>query len=410
MEPSADSRRVLLLLNLGHALDHMGILIFPTAVLAMGDAFDRSYGELLTLSLGGFIAFGAGSLPAGWLGDRWSRRNMMVAFFFGMALAATLIGVADSAGMLAAGLTLLGLFAAIYHPVGIAMLVAHAGKLGREIGINGVCGNLGVAAAPLLTAAMAATLGWRSAFFLFAAVSALGGVFFLACVRDQRTVGTTRRGGDFIVPRPAFLRAVVVMILVSIAGGVVFNATTVAMPKVFDERLAGLHLDAFVVGALVSAVFAFGAMAQLIVGWLVDRMPLKRVFVPLSLLQAPCLLLAVGAGGWSMVALAALAMFAIFGQMTINDSIVARYTSDAWRARAFAARYLITFAASATAVPLVAFLHDGSGDFRTTFMVLGGLGAIVFLASLVFPAGRPERRVDLGSAPLPPTLRPQAAE
>ena len=406
--PSVHTRRVLLLLNLGHALDHMGILIFPTAVLAMGGAFDRSYGELLTLSLGGFIAFGAGSLPAGWLGDRWSRRNMMVVFFFGMALAAAMIGLAGDPWVLATGLTLLGLFAAIYHPVGIAMLVAHADRLGREIGINGVCGNLGVAAAPLVTAAMAAAFGWRSAFFLFAAVSALGGVLFLACVTTDKRVGAAKSDGrGFAVPRSAFVRALVVMILVSIAGGIVFNATTVAMPKVFDERLAGLGLDAFALGALVSAVFVFGAMAQLIVGWLIDRYPLKRVFVPLSLLQAPCLLLAAGAGDWVMVVLAAAVMFAVFGQMTINDSIVARYTVDAWRARAFAARYLLTFAASATAIPLVAFLHDGSGGFRTTFIVLALLGGVIFLASLLFPAGRPE---DAKGAAAPAAMRPQAAE
>ncbi len=406
--PPTHARRVLLLLNLGHALDHMGILIFPTAVLAMGGAFDRSYGELLTLSLGSFIAFGAGSLPAGWLGDRWSRRNMMVVFFFGMAVAAVMIGLATQPWMLAAGLTLLGLFAAIYHPVGIAMLVAHAGRLGREIGINGVSGNLGVAAAPLVTAAMSAAFGWRSAFFLFAAVSALGGIAFLASVREEPAAAARPVGQGFAVPRPAFVRAVVVMILVSIAGGVVFNATTVAMPKIFDERVAGLGLSAFSLGALVSAVFVFGAMAQLVVGWLIDRYPLKSVFVPLSLLQAPCLLLAAGAGDWAMVVLAAVVMFAVFGQMTINDSIVARYTADAWRARAFAARYLVTFAASATAVPLVAFLHDGSGGFRTTFIVLAALGGSVFLASLLFPAGRPESAgTGRGAAA---AMRPQAAE
>ena len=385
----------------------MGILIFPTAVLAMGGAFDRSYGELLTLSLGSFIAFGAGSLPAGWLGDRWSRRNMMVVFFFGMALAAVMIGLATGPWMLASGLTLLGLFAAIYHPVGIAMLVAHAGRLGREIGINGVSGNLGVAAAPLVTAAMSAAFGWRSAFFAFAFVSALAGVFFLAYVRDHRPASAaTPVSRGFAVARPIFLRAVMVMILVSIAGGVVFNATTVAMPKVFDERVGGLGLDASALGALVSAVFVFGAMAQLVVGWLIDRFPLKSVFVPLSVLQAPCLLLAAGAGDWAMVVLAAAVMFAVFGQMTIDDSIVARYTSDAWRARAFAARYLVTFAASATAVPLVAFLHDGSGGFRTTFIVLAALGGVVFLASLLFPPGRPE---GVGGV-APATMRPQAAE
>src|SRR5437763_16552409 len=132
------SQRVIAFINIGHVLDHMYMLIFPTAVLGMAASFDWTYGELLGLALGGFIAFGAGSLPSGWLGDRWSRRNMMVVFFIGIGAATAATGFAQSPLGLAIGLTAIGLFASIYHPVGTAMLTAHAEKLGRELGINGV--------------------------------------------------------------------------------------------------------------------------------------------------------------------------------------------------------------------------------------------------------------------------------
>src|SRR5262249_49390363 len=75
------TRRVIVFINIGHALDHLLVLIYTTAVLTMAAEFGRSFGEMIGLSLGGVIAFGAGSLPAGWLGDRWSRRNMMAVFF-----------------------------------------------------------------------------------------------------------------------------------------------------------------------------------------------------------------------------------------------------------------------------------------------------------------------------------------
>ena len=80
------SRRIIGFINIGHMIDHMFMLIFPTAVLSMGSTFARSYSDLIALALGGFIAFGAGSFPAGWLGDRWSRRNMMAIFFFGIGV------------------------------------------------------------------------------------------------------------------------------------------------------------------------------------------------------------------------------------------------------------------------------------------------------------------------------------
>src|SRR5215813_9006910 len=178
------AQRVIGFINAAHVLDHMLILIFPTAVLGMGAEFGASYGERLALSLGGFIAFGAGSLPAGWLGDLWSRRNMMAVFFLGMGVATILTGLARSPLELAIGLTAIGLFGAIYHPVGTAMLTAHAERLGRAIGVNGVWGNLGVAFAALVAGGLTQYLGWRYAFFVPGAIAIATGLLFLALVPD----------------------------------------------------------------------------------------------------------------------------------------------------------------------------------------------------------------------------------
>ena len=138
MIPDHAARKGEFFLNIGHALDHLFLLIYPTVVLAMSAEFGRSYSELLPLALGGFIAFGAGSLPAGWLADRWSRRGMMVVFFIGIGAASILTGLAQSTWQIAAALTLVGLFGASYHPVGIAMLVSGREKVGKVLGVNGV--------------------------------------------------------------------------------------------------------------------------------------------------------------------------------------------------------------------------------------------------------------------------------
>src|SRR5262245_50924424 len=121
--------RLDLFLNVGHFFDHLAMLIFPTAVLAIGAAWQRPYSELLPL--GGFIAFGACSMPAGWLADHWSRRGMMVLFFFGIGAATIATGLARTPAELAVALTTIGVFGAIYHPVGIAMLVSNQPQLGR---------------------------------------------------------------------------------------------------------------------------------------------------------------------------------------------------------------------------------------------------------------------------------------
>ncbi len=390
----AESRRVIAFINAGHFVDHLLMLVFPTAVLGIGDRFGLGFGELLGLSLGGFIAFGAGSIPAGWLGDRWSRRNMMAVFFLGMGASAALTGLAPSPALLAVGLAVTGLFGAIYHPVGTAMLTAHAnalgGQMGRAIGVNGVWGNLGIAVAALATGGLTQWFGWRAAFIVPGALTMALGVAFLALVPDGPAPVKAASRGAGRLPRAVVLRAFAVLAVTTVAGGVVFNAATLALPKLFDERLSLLAQTPLGIGALVSAVYVIGATSQLIVGRLLDRCTLRAIFMPLSFLQAPCLVLAGFATGWELVAVATVMMFAIFGQVTINDTMVAKYTDDAWRSRAYAIRYLISFAASAVAVPLVAVLHDqgvgaAPGGFTTVMLALAGLGGAIFLSSLAFP-------------------------
>lgn len=378
------SRRVIAFINIAHAVDHLFMLLFPTAVLGMEQEFGRGYGDLIALSLGSFIAFGAGALPAGWLGDRWSQRNMMAIFFIGIGLATAATGFAATSLALAAGLTGIGLFASIYHPVGTAMLVAHADRVGQQIGINGVWGNFGVAFAALVAGVLTQWLGWRWAFWVPGAIACVVGILYLYLVpaepNHQRAgVGKTARSPTSII----FL-VFAVLAFVTLAGGVTFNATTVALPKLFAERVPALSNAASAVGIVVCVVYVVGAMSQLIVGRVIDLFPLKTVFVPLALLQGPFLLLAAVASGWWTVFAMLGAIFGIFGQVTINDGMVAKYANSEWRARIYAVRYLLSFGVSASAVPLVAYLHD-RGGFIVLFEVLSGFGALVFVGSVFFP-------------------------
>jgi MFS family permease len=380
------SRSMSLFLNLGHTLDHLLMLIFPTVVLAMGAELGRGYADLLPLSLGGFIAFGAFSIPAGWLADRWSRQGMMVVFFFGIGTAGILTGFATGPVQIALGLTLVGVFAAIYHPVGIAMLVANRENVGRVLGVNGVFGNVGVAFSALIAGALADTVGWRAAFIVPGGIAVAVGIAFVALVPRGATQGAAaRKTGVYRISRADLARVFAILTVATACGGVIFNATTVAMPKVFDERLSALTQSTFGIGMLVCGVYLVAAMAQLCVGWWLDRRSLKSVFVPVVALQVPLLLLAGTTDNALMLLVAVAMMFFVFGQIPINDAMIARYTAEEWRARAYAVRYVVSFSASALAVPLIAWLYKSNGDFRVLFFVLGSLAFATFAAALFFP-------------------------
>ncbi len=372
-------------LNLGHLLDHLVMLVFPTAVVALGREWGRPYSELLPLALGGFIAFGAFAIPAGWLADHWSRYRTLAIFYFGIGASLFVTGFAQSPWHIAAGLTLTGAFAAIYHPVGIAMLVANSAKMGRVLGWNGLWGNLGLAAAALFTGALVDFAGWRAAFFVPGLACVAAGAGFLLLVSDPGKVKKTSKGIGLHVDARTMARIFAVLLVATACGGIIFNSTTVSMPKVFDERLQALTQTNLGVGALVAAVYTVAAFAQVAMGALIDRFELKRLMIGVALAQIPLLALAANLQGWAMLGAAVLMMLAVFGQIPLNDAIVGRYCADEFRARVLAVRYVVSLGVASVAVPMIAVLHRTEGGFGNVFLVLAVLAAMMLAATAFFP-------------------------
>ncbi|MEO9959803.1 MFS transporter [Nisaea sp.] len=377
--------RRLLLLNLGHALDHLFMLLFPAvAALAAADIAD-SYGSVLMLATGSFIAFGVCSLPAGWLGDRWGRERMMLIFFTGIGGASILTGFATSYWHLATSLTLIGVFAAIYHPVGIAMVAKGGGNLGRRLGVNGVWGNMGVAASALAIGAFVDFAGWRAAFFLLGALSILAGFFWTRLQPDAPTETVQSRGADHGAPAIGWQRVLLVIGISAAIGGFIFNSMTVALPKVLDDRLASLSYSATEVGAIASAVYALAAFSQIVVGRAIDRHAIKPIFLAVTAGQAVALFVAINLDGWAMVAASVAVMVLVFGQIPINDTLVARYTPDRWRGRVYAVKYVLTFTVSAAVVPGLSWLYDTGGGFPAMFLGAAIAAAIITAAVMLLP-------------------------
>jgi MFS family permease len=316
---------------------------------------------------------------------------MMVIFFFGIGAATIATGFARTPVELAVGLTVIGVFAAIYHPVGIAMLVSNQPRLGRTLGVNGVYGNAGLAFAALLTGALADLAGWRAAFFVPGLACLAVGLGFVRASRGMTLGKGVTRKGEARLPRALLARVFIAVAVATAAGGVIFNATTVSMPKVFAERLSALTDTNFGIGVLVCITYLIAAMAQLAVGWWIDRRPIKAVFVAVVAAQVPLLFAAGSLTGYAMLAVAIGMMFFVFGQIPINDAMIARYTAEEWRARAYAVRYVMSFAGSATAVPLVAWVYSAYGDFQPLYAFLAALAGLILAFALAFPGERATR-------------------
>ena len=346
------NRGTSLLLNIGHALDHMFLLIFATAVTSIAVEFGFTrWEDLMPYSAGAFLLFGIGSVPAGRLGDLWGRRSMMVIFFFGMGASAMVCALAQNAWQMAAALALLGAFSAIYHPVGIPMLVQHARKPGTTIGINGLAGNLGIAFAAILTGFMVKYVGWRAA-FVVPGILAIGCGFVFVRVTPAETESPAKRKSKAAVPlSPELLaRLFLVMTFAAISSSLLFNFTTNGNGQLMRERFMGVVEDPAQLGIMLAAVYTVASFAQVIVGRLIDRYPLKLLYLGIVLLQVPMFLLAAYAQGWTLLLLQAGFMVAIFGAIPFTDAMIVRYVDDAMRSRVSGMRLAVSFGISSLAV------------------------------------------------------------
>ncbi|PJK29152.1 MFS transporter [Minwuia thermotolerans] len=379
-------------LNLGHLYDHMFMLIFATVVVALVGMDGMSYGELLKLATPAFVLFGLGSLPAGWLADRWSRQGMITVFFIGIGASSILTGLATSTWQIALGLGAIGLFASIYHPVGIAMVVDGREKVGKALGINGVWGNMGVAAAPLVAGYLVQTADWRTAFIVPGIVSVVTGMAYIVFCRDSARRPKTAKPQvadphDSDLTKAVLIRVAFALTLTILFGGIVFHSVAIALPKLYAERLASLTTDLANIGVIVALIVGVASFAQIVVGHLVDRFPARRILFLIALLQVPAL-----AGVAVLFDLPAIfvgfaALLLILGEVPIHDTIVTRHTRAAWRGRVFAVKFVIALLVAAAVPSLVGGVHEAFG-FDALFYVLAAAAGGVALSALILPKAR----------------------
>ena len=393
-----EHRPTALLLNVGHAIDHMFLLIFATAVASIAREFGfERWEDLMPYSAGAFLLFGLGSLPAGRLGDLWGRRAMMLVFFFGMGASAILVSLTSGPWSIAAALAVLGAFSSIYHPVGIPMLVQSARNPGLTIGVNGLAGNLGIAVAALVTGFFVKYLGWRAAFAVPGVIAMLCG-FAFARIAPRESEAPARRSGKASVAltRATMARIVAVMTLTAITGSLLFNFSTNGNGQLMRERFVGIVEDPATLGVLLAIVYAIASLAQVVVGRLIDRYPLKRIYLGIVLAQAPVLALAAVADGWPLFALQTAFMVTIFGAIPFTDAMIVRYVDDRMRSRVTGIRLAISFGVSSFAVWLLGPAVKAAG-FQTLLFSMSGIALCTAIIVLWLP--EPAREPQPAQAP-----------
>ena len=376
-------------LNISHFIDHFIMLIFAKAAYDAGREFGLGYEEIIVFGVLGFILFGAAAPIASILANKYSRSVMMVIFHFGIGISAIICSFASTPWELSIGLGLIGVFAAIFHPVGIAMLLKNSKKLGYRLGINGVFGNMGVAAAPLITGFLLLISDWKLSFILPGIACILYGVIFLLALKDEpKAVQTEKTNERDDVFAPQWRRALLALALTTTSGGFIFGAMTFIIPRYFELQLTGITSSVAITGLIASMVYAIAGFTQIGAGLLIDRFPAKPILFVIGVGQVIFIFLASTVSDLQLFFVTLVATSFVFGQIPIIDTIMSRYIPDKARGNVLSVKFALNLGAGASVLPISSLMLKNGYDLSSLFTVMSFIAMFVVLASLILPSGQ----------------------
>ncbi len=393
MPRTDNERRVVALTSGAHALTHLYLLVFPATVLPLVRDTGLPLAEVVEAAFPGYLLFGLGALPAGWLTDRWSARGMLAVCLLGAGSMACLCGLSPSLPWLSAAHGGLGLFLGIYHPAAISLVTRTVRRRGRALGQHGMAGNLGLAAAPFVAGLLATTLGWRAAWGLLGLPALALGAVVLLWRLDETEVEEARDAGAGAGSGPAHPVLPFVLLCGGMAlGGLAFDATSVAIPATFELRVSLLDalvapLESIAPGgtatiaatALASLAYLVGVGGQALGGYVADRFDLRLAYVALPLLAVPFSLVAGWLSeGWLVVGAAGYVVFGL-GVQPVENALIARLTPGRLRGSAYGVKFLLAYGVGSAAVPAVAALERSWGLPVVFVAVAGAMAGVAGL-------------------------------
>lgn len=391
---SPQARLTVLFASAGHFLHHVLTGVFLTLAVILERVWEKPYAEIIPLWTAGAMMIGLGAPAAGWLADRFGHARMMAVFYLGIGASAVAAGVVSGPSGMAVALGAVGLFGAIYHPVGMAWvsMAAPIAIRGRIMGWLGIAGSIGVALAAVIAGGLAEVAGWRAALIVPGLVTIAGGALLMLAIAGGRVASApahaarAMQGAATVADSRAPMGVLVVLAVTFSLGSVVYAAFSTALPKWLSDSLGLDAGEAAQLGFVVGATLLAGSVGQLVGGRLADRLPFKWLYVATFALKLVPLAVAGALGGPAAVVAAAVIGFTFDMSAPVENLLLARYSSGRRRGLAFGMKFAMGFAAAPLGVNLVAWAYaDGAGGAGVLFAILAGLTATMLAAALLLP-------------------------
>lgn len=354
---------ILLITSLGHAVCHLGELIFPSVMVAVMREFGLAADQATQLAILGYALMGAGALPVGLWADAGDPWNIHFFYFVAMFLSCCAVAIASTPLQLFASLTCLGLATSIYHPTALAILSLGVRRSSLAMGINGVAGSIGIALAPVLGQQACLLGAWQIAYFAVAAVAGLSALMMLATWHVR-----------FHMPPPAPVESVTrasqfpwLLLGIMVLGGFNYRCLMTALPSYLDSKETGLG------GWATALAMSAGCVGQILGGKLGDRLGCRPVYLSMVLTLVPiALLLGLSNTSSLTVILAAGYSLCMFGQQPVENTLLAENTSNRRRSLSYGVRFVMTFGIGAIGTQVVGSFWHWTGSLQGIFFLLAG--------------------------------------
>ena len=385
-----NERNILTATCFGHFMSHFNMLVFPALVLPLSRALNMELADVLPLSFWMYLLFGVTALPWGLLSDKVGAKPLLLLFYLGAgvcALSAT--AFLDQPAGLALALAGVGFFSGIYHPAGLGLISKGMSRMSMALGYNGMAGNAGLAAAPILTGLVNHFFGLSSAFLLVGILNLAGALIMLGLPAAEPEKQDSRSSPE---QHRDMLAGFLVLCLCMVLVGLTYRGMSVILPSYFELRneslfeslqgLQGLVASKNVAATgLTSLVFLVGILGQYIGGWAAERFDARRGYLLFHALTIPLALLIAWSSDLTLLWISMAYAFFLLGMQPIENTLIARLTPDRLRHSGFGLKFILNFGIGSLAVFFVGWV-ESVWSLPAVFVALAGLSCLLVLCIL----------------------------
>lgn len=385
-------RGILIITCFGHLMSHFNMLVFPALVMPLTTILDMEMPAVLALSFWGYLLFGISTLPWGMATDRLGPMPLMLLFYLGSGLGGLCAAFwMDSPTGLMLSLAGIGLFSGIYHPAGLGWISKDIRRVSIAMGYNGMFGNIGMAAAPLLTGLLTWLWGPCTAFIALAILNLAGALVLLFFPKSQFHTSSKVATEE----ESAMVSAFVILLVAMMLGGVAYSGSTVIIPAYFELRsqeifqwLSGISFHSLsrnlVATAVTSFIYIVGIAGQYVGGVIAERFDLRKSYLVFHVITIPAVFFMGKTADLPLVMLTLIYFFFLLGMQPVENTLVARLTPKKFHHAAYGIKFVLTFGVGSLAVKMVSGVQLAFGiDAVFTALAMVSLMLVVTVLILI---------------------------